>query len=410
VERAMTMNVKIIKSAEDYEAAMARLSELMSLDPGADSKEENELELLALVIQDFERQTVPPVKADPIESILFRMDQMQLSRKDLIPYIGSISKVSEVLSRKRSLSLPMIRRLNRGLGIPADILIEDVETDCAVVEQEPEMDFTRFPLGEMLERGCFGDFDGNTQRLKEYAEDLVRKFMQDLMPKQASPAFLRAPMHQRGDRQANDMALKAWHMCVLRKARAVSVTRDYRRETITPDWLRELARLSSFDEGPKLARAYLARHGITLVIEKHFKRTFLDGAALLDGDRPIVALTLRHDRLDNFWFALLHELAHVARHLTPESSVFIDDLDGSNPEKIEAEADAMAGEALIPEKRWRTAKVRQTLQPEDAIAFADEIGVHPAIVAGRLRHETKNFRLLSQLIGKTGQVSQILDQ
>ena len=147
------MNVKIIKSAEDYEAAMARLSALMSLDPKANSKEENELELLALVIQDFERQTVPPVKADPIESILFRMDQMQLSRKDLIPYIGSISKVSEVLSRKRPLSLPMIRRLNQGLGIPADILIEDVETDSSVVDQEPEMDFTRFPLKEMLERG-----------------------------------------------------------------------------------------------------------------------------------------------------------------------------------------------------------------------------------------------------------------
>ena len=81
---------------------------------------------------------------------------MQLSRKDLIPYIGSISKVSEVLSRKRPLSLPMIRRLNQGLGIPADILIEDVETDSAVVDQEPEMDFTRFPLKEMLERGCLG--------------------------------------------------------------------------------------------------------------------------------------------------------------------------------------------------------------------------------------------------------------
>lgn len=120
------MNVKIIKSAEDYEAAMTRLSALMSLDPEPNSSEENELELLALVIRDFERQTVPPVKADPIESILFHMDQMRLSRKDLIPYIGSISKVSEVLSRKRPLSLPMIRRLNQGLGIPADILIEEV--------------------------------------------------------------------------------------------------------------------------------------------------------------------------------------------------------------------------------------------------------------------------------------------
>lgn len=400
------MNVKIIKSAKDYEANMARLSVLMSLDPKPNSKEENELELLALVIQDFERQTVPPVKADPIESILFRMDQMQLTRKELIPFIGSISKVSEVLSRKRPLSLPMIRRLNQGLGIPADILIEDVETDSALVDQEPEMDFTRFPLKEMLERGCFGDFEGNVQRLKDYAEDLVRKFMQDLLPKRMEPAFLRAPMHQRGDRQADEMAILAWRMCVLRKAREVISTREYKQGTITPEWLRELAKLSAFDEGPKLAKEHLARHGITLVIEKHFKRTFLDGAAMLDNDRPIVALTLRHDRVDNFWFALLHELAHVAKHLKPETPVFIDDLDRTNLQTVEGEADAMAQEALIPNKSWSAAKVRQTLASEDVMAYADEIGVHPAIVAGRLRHEEKNFRLLSHLIGKTGQVSQ----
>lgn len=400
------MNVKIIKSAKDYEANMARLSVLMSLDPKPNSKEENELELLALVIQDFERQTVPPVKADPIESILFRMDQMQLTRKELIPFIGSISKVSEVLSRKRPLSLPMIRRLNQGLGIPADILIEDVETDSSLVDQEPEMDFTRFPLKEMLERGCFGDFEGNVQRLKDYAEDLVRKFMQDFLPKRMEPAFLRAPLHQRGDRQADEMAILAWRMCVLRKAREVISTREYKQGTITPEWLRELAKLSAFDEGPKLAKEHLARHGITLVIEKHFKRTFLDGAAMLDNDRPIVALTLRHDRVDNFWFALLHELAHVAKHLKPETPVFIDDLDRTNLQTVEGEADAMAQEALIPNKSWSAAKVRQTLASEDVMAYADEIGVHPAIVAGRLRHEEKNFRLLSHLIGKTGQVSQ----
>ena len=400
------MNVKIIKSAKDYEANMARLSVLMSLDPKPNSKEEDELELLALVIQDFERQTVPHVKADPIESILFRMDQMQLTRKELIPYIGSISKVSEVLSRKRPLSLPMIRRLNQGLGIPADILIEDVETDSSLVDQEPEMDFTRFPLKEMLERGCFGDFEGNVQRLKDYAEDLVRKFMQDLLPKRMEPAFLRAPLHQRGDRQADEMAILAWRMCVLRKAREVISTREYKHGTITPEWLRELAKLSAFDEGPKLAKEHLARHGITLVIEKHFKRTFLDGAAMLDNDRPIVALTLRHDRVDNFWFALLHELAHVAKHLKPETPVFIDDLDRTNVQTVEGEADAMAQEALIPNKSWSAAKVRQTLASDDVIAYADEIGVHPAIVAGRLRHEEKNFRLLSHLIGKTGQVSQ----
>ena len=167
-----------------------------------------------------------------------------------------------------------------------------------------------------------------------------------------------------------------------------------------------MAKLSAFEEGPKLAREYLARLGITLVIESHFKRTFLDGAAMLDNGRPIVALTLRHDRIDNFWFALLHELAHVAKHLSDTNPVFIDDLDRPNPEHIESEADEMAQEALIPKNRWDAAKVKETLLSEDAIAFADEIGVHPAIIAGRLRHATKNFRLLSHFIGKTGQVSQ----
>jgi len=402
------VNVKVIKNEQDYEQAMARLSALMSRNPKSGSKEENELELLALVIRDYERQTVPAAKVDPLESILFRMDQMQLSRKDLVPYIGSLSKVSEVLTRKRPLSLSMIRRLHRGLDIPADILIEDVSVDSAIVCQDPQMDWTQFPLKEMMERGCFGETHFNAQQLKEYAEDLMRKFMQDLLPKQVSPAFMRAPMHQRGDRQADEMALLAWRLCVLRQARAVTVGKQYRPGIITRAWLRELAKLSAFDEGPKLAREYLGRHGITLVIAKHFKGTFLDGAAMLDGDRPIVALTLRHDRLDHFWFVLLHELAHVAKHLSPESPVFLDDLDRKDHQAVEAQADTMAMEALIPAKAWQDAAVRTTLSASDAKVLAEKLGVHVAIVAGRLRHETGDYRLLSHLIGKAGWVRQML--
>ena len=104
--------MKIIKTEKDYQSAMRYLSELMSRDPKPGSKDEDELELLALVIHDFERQTIPLVKADPIESILFHMDQMGLTRKDLTQYIGSISKVSEVLSHKPPLSLSMIQRLH----------------------------------------------------------------------------------------------------------------------------------------------------------------------------------------------------------------------------------------------------------------------------------------------------------
>jgi len=129
---------------------------------------------------------------------------------------------------------------------------------------------------------------------------------------------------------------------------------------------------------------------------------------MLDGGRPIVALTLRHDRLDNFWFVLLHELAHVAKHLSPKSPVFMDDLDHKDHQEVQAQADAMAMEALIPAKAWQDATVRTTQLTSDAKVFAEKLGIHAAIVAGRLRHETGNYRLLSHLIGKAGRVGQML--
>ena len=394
------MNVKMIKSHDDYQTAMARLSALMGVEHKMSNDEEGELELLALVIEDYERKIVPLAAPDPVDAILFRMDQMNLTRKDLEQYIGSTSKVSEVLSRKRPLSLSMIRRLHAGLGIPADVLIGDTGAERALVDAEPAMDYAKFPLKEMADRGCFGDFKGNAQRLKDYAEDLVTKLMHGLLPKQAEPAFLRAPLHQRGVRGADGYALLAWRLCALKKARATPVAREYKRGVITPAWLRDLARLSVFDAGPRLAREQLGRVGIALVVEPHFRGTYLDGAAMLDNGRPIVALTLRHDRLDNFWFVLMHELAHVAKHLDDANPVFADNLDSPDERDTkEREADEMAEEALIPRDAWKQAAVRKTHLVTDARAFAEELNISPAIVAGRVRHETGNFRLLPKLLG-----------
>ncbi len=404
------MKLKLIKNETDYAAAMARLSTLMAANPDAGSANENELELLALVIEDYERKIVPLVVPDPIEAILFRLDQAGLTRKDLIPYIGSAPKVSEVLARKRPLSLAMIRRLHQGLGIPADVLIGGAEVTESVLET-PEIDYTRFPLKEMLDRGCFGSFTGNATRLKDYAEDLMRGFLRGLSPNPAEPVLMRAPLHQRGERRMDEAALLAWRLCVLKNARAIDLSRDYKKGVITARWLRELARLSAFQGGPKLAREYLARAGIALVIEPHFKGTYLDGAAMLDQGRPIVALTLRHDRLDNFWFVLLHELAHVARHLDESHPFFADDLDSPNKaDRQEAEADEMAQEALLPQSEWATFASETNPTASTTQAFADRLGIDPAIVAGRVRHEQQNFRLLSRLLGQGQPSRQLVDQ
>lgn len=131
------MNINIIKNAQEHEAALARFRELFDMDPAPDTPEDDEFQLLALVIKDYERRTVPPVVVDdPVEVILFAMEQMGLSRQDMTKYLGSPSKVSEVLSRKRSLSLPMIRRLNEGLGIPLDLLVGVTPVRTPVCQSE----------------------------------------------------------------------------------------------------------------------------------------------------------------------------------------------------------------------------------------------------------------------------------
>jgi HTH-type transcriptional regulator/antitoxin HigA len=403
----MKQQVRVIKTQCDYDAAIARLSALMDQELMSGSNKEAELELLALVIESYERSKVEPIKPEPIEAILFRMDQQNLSKKDLIPYLGSLSKVSEVLSRKRSLSLAMIRKLHSGLGIPAEVLIAGSDEEGLNLGSEPQYEYSKFPLQEMLERGYFAEFTGDLKQVKEYAEDLVRKFMRGMGGDSTSLALLRAPLHQNGSRLMDDYALLIWRIAVLSKARHQKTSNRYVEGTITADWLRDLAKLSRFEQGPKLAQEFLADSGIVLVIEEHFKKTYLDGAAMLDDDVPIVALTLRHDRLDNFWFALLHELVHVQKHLKKSTShVFIaDNLDDkTRSSQEEQEADDGAREALIPSAEWLNAAVKVIPTQENATALANKLRIHPAIVAGRVRYETNNWRILNNLKGEVRKI------
>lgn len=400
---------RLIKKEDEYQSAMQRLLALMDHDLPPGSDEEAEFELLTLLIEDYERKIVPPVQVDPIEAILFRMDQQNLTRKDLQPYIGSLSKVSEVLSRKRPLSLAMIRKLHEGLGIPAEVLIKAAPAEDVDLSAEPQYDYTKFPLQEMYERGCFPNFSGGVKQLKDYAEELIRSFMQGVRADGLQPALLRAPLHQKGTRTMDEYALLAWRICVLKKARAQKLKASYQPGLITETWLRELAQLSRFETGPRVAREYLAEHGIALVIEPHFKKTYLDGAAVLDGDTPIVGLTLRHDRLDNFWFALMHELIHVQMHLTPDQGFIADNLEEKAKSAQELDADEGAREALIPAQAWDASRVKLTHELEDAKELAHELRIQPAIVAGRLRYETQQWRLLSSLIGEKGEVSKHFD-
>jgi HTH-type transcriptional regulator / antitoxin HigA len=115
------MEIKPIRTEADYRAALARVEEIWDAEAG--TPESDELDVLSVLIEVYEEEHYPMDPPDPIDAIKFRMDQMGLARKDLEPCIGSRSRVSEVLTRRRGLSLVMIRKLNAKLGIPAEVLI-----------------------------------------------------------------------------------------------------------------------------------------------------------------------------------------------------------------------------------------------------------------------------------------------
>jgi HTH-type transcriptional regulator/antitoxin HigA len=120
------MKQKIIKTEAEYQATLARIERIFDARPG--TLKGDELELLLLLVETYENKAYPIDPPDPIAALRFRMEQQGLKAKDLIPYIGSKSKVSEVLSRRRPLSLTMIRKLVTGLHFPAEVALLKTKT------------------------------------------------------------------------------------------------------------------------------------------------------------------------------------------------------------------------------------------------------------------------------------------
>ena len=155
--------IKPIRTEEDLERALARIDEIFDAEAG--TPESDELDLLSDLVELYESKKVPMGYPDPIAAIEFRMDQAGLSQRDLIPFIGSRAKVSEVLSGKRAITMSMARALHQHLGIPADVLLQKP----GVVLDDPvaDIEWSRFPLKEMAKRGWLPN-------LPDRAEELIR--------------------------------------------------------------------------------------------------------------------------------------------------------------------------------------------------------------------------------------------
>jgi len=390
------MNIRPVNSEQAYDEAIERIESLWGAESG--TPEGDELDVLLTLVRVYEKENHPVPPPTPIEAIRFVMEQRDMKQADLVPYIGSRSKVSEVLRGKRTLSLSMIRSLHTHLSIPAEILISE-GMDFPLDGEGVKWD--NFPVTEIVNRGWLTGLDPKTQ-----AEEIMR----ELASQACADAYFtdqnRACLRQGARRNEKDdpYSIDAWVLGALAQAEKIKTEAKFDPDILDKSFIAKVVYLSGLKDGPLRAKEFLQNKGIKLVVVPHCKRTYLDGAILINKKgEPIIALSLRYDRLDNFWFTLAHELAHlVLGHAhSMEGQCIIDDLDlKESQDEIENEADELARESLIPSHLWNSHPARNTSKIKDVLDLASKADIHKSIIAGRIRYERNNYRILSRHIGR----------
>ncbi len=377
---------------------------------------QSELEKLTLEVNEYETLksgTVDTLKATTLQqlpNLLIRARIAKgLSQRELAEVIGVKEQQIQRYEAERyaSANLRRLADVANALGLN----ITEIAALKAVPEMPPseterdELPWDQFPVREMYHRNWFEGFSGSVQAAMNEAEELVEEYVRSAL---AAPVRTAARQRVRSDGIVNRYALLAWQCRIIILAKKQTLPQKYAKKRVTTEkWMTQLVHLSRAENGPMKAVQYLQDSGIRVVIEPHLPQTHLDGAAFLLSDGPpIIGLTLRYDRLDNFWFVLVHELIHIMKHLHKDTveSIF-DDLD-AEAHDIEQEADECAARVLVPEEAWETALARYVRSKEAIEAFADKLGIHPAIIAGKIRREADNYTILTDMIGQ-GQVRRL---
>ena len=369
---------RIIKTESRYRAYLAEVDRLAIDDPALGTPDGDRLELLAKLVEDYEKSRFPFARPAPLEAIRFRMEEPGLKQKDLAPLLGGKSRVSEVLAGKRPLTLAAVRASSDKLRIPAELLLREPTAAYGGDDDDDEA-----TLPSVAKAGWFSE--GGLARLT--GRDIVQRYLE---PKHG-PLYLKQTLTF-GSTPATDR--RHLRLRVERARELAQKSKDSRGpwhpDTFDLAFLAYVARSSWSDSGPRLASEFLAGRGIARVVLPALPRTKLDGAAMRGRDgAPIIGLTIRHDRPDDSWFTLIHELVHAWKHIAAADVAITDEdvQDERETDGRESEANDLAREVFIPRSEWKRSEACLRPSFETVLATANRLHIHPAVVAGRLRRE-----------------------
>jgi HTH-type transcriptional regulator/antitoxin HigA len=297
--------------------------------------------------------------------------------------------------RYRSISLAGLTRVARTLGVR---LVADISNPL----QDPwlpSFEMSSTDLQKVLRHARDHGWLDKADQSDENGISQLRRAVAEHVGEYGTPSLLRTGINV--EDLTKDWLLLAWKAQITRIALRAARQNFVKYRPLDVSWLKTLVQLSSYDDGPIRAKTLLQMHGILLVVEPQISGMRVDGAAFLVDETPVVGITLRLDSVDNFWFTLLHEVAHIILHYrTGLASGFFDDADNPGVDELELEANQFASNMLIPDEVWKRAPARISKNAEPIERFAKQLGISPAIVFGRIRNERQNYRLFSDKIGR----------
>jgi HTH-type transcriptional regulator/antitoxin HigA len=356
------------------------------------------------------KELVPAIAIHPGETIKDELEAREMSQAELASLIGmKKTQLNEVIKGKRSMNADLAVLLEKALGIDADYWMnaqKNYELDLARIDEKNQsriqyieewnMWKEQVPVAFLKKHNYLtGNPVHDVEKVKEiYAVQHVDQ----LAPFYASSTF--AHYKKTNTDKADRRHVLGWTKLIsyLGSQQKVVAFKHQSKDAV----IEELRKIISKNQNVvNQSTALLASVGIKLVIHKNADKCPVDGVCLWNGKNPLIGMSMRYSRLDNFAFTLFHELGHVYLHLVnnPDAQ-FVDDLDDThrNIDSKETEANEFAADSLIPIDSWEefiTSDKR--MQDDFAVSFAEKVGIHPTVVKGRLKHELKSFSIRTRI-------------
>lgn len=255
---------------------------------------------------------------------------------------------------------------------------ESYEKFCEIIEQ--------LPKSELIKRGWI--------KSREDLKSMVPLF-QNIHTKKLKGLFRKSDT-------ANDALCSIWQARISEFAKIFNYTKNVSKfEGIDKKYLKKIAQNSPDVNIVKRLPQILSEAGIILVYEKALPGMKLDGVVFrINSGNPVIGISFRFPRIDNFWFTLMHELAHIVLHYDLLDKPIFDDLEEDNQDAIEIKANRLAKKSFVDKALWRNCPAKYSRDDKVVLEFAGKVNIHPAIIAGMLQKEANTYNIYRKIIDK----------